>query len=103
MLEILLACGSGMSTSMLVQRMEAAAKEKGIEAKIWAVSLTEVETNIEKNDVDVLLIGPQVKYNVPKFKEKYEPQIKVTDINMVDYGRMNGAKVLDDTLKLLEV
>lgn len=101
MVEILLACGAGMSTSMLVQRMESAAKEKDIDAKIWAVALTEVEENIEKNNVDILLIGPQVKYNVPKFKEKFEPEIVVTDINMMDYGRMNGEKVLEDALKLL--
>ena len=35
------------------------------------------------------------------YKEKYEPEIKVGDINMVDYGTMNGANVLAFALKLL--
>ncbi len=37
-MNILLVCSAGMSTSMLVTRMEKAAEELGVEAKIWAVS-----------------------------------------------------------------
>ena len=41
MKNILLVCNAGMSTSMLVQKMQAAAKEQGIEATIQAKSVTE--------------------------------------------------------------
>ena len=34
---ILLVCSAGMSTSLLVTKMEAAAKEQGVEAKIFAL------------------------------------------------------------------
>ena len=44
MVRILLCCAAGMSTSLLVTKMEAAAKSKGIEAKIWAVSEKSVES-----------------------------------------------------------
>ena len=35
MIRILLCCAGGMSTSLLVTKMEQAAQEKGIETKIW--------------------------------------------------------------------
>ncbi len=43
MIRILLCCAGGMSTSLLVTKMEQAAQEKGIETKIWAVGATEVK------------------------------------------------------------
>lgn len=101
MREIMLVCNAGMSTSMLVTKMQKAAEAKGVEAKIWAVSLSEVEDNIKKNNIDLILVGPQVKFVVKKFKEKYEPEIKVSDIAMIDYGRMDGEKVLTHAFSIL--
>lgn len=60
MKNILLVCNAGMSTSMLVQKMQAAAKEQGIEATIQAKSVTDAANEIDK--ADVLLLGPQVGY-----------------------------------------
>ena len=37
MKNIVLCCAAGMSTSMLVQRMQAAAQQKGVEVSIKAV------------------------------------------------------------------
>ena len=51
---------------------------------------------------DVVLLGPQVKYALPEAKKiAEENNINIDVINMVDYGMMNGAKVLDQALKLL--
>lgn len=93
MKEIMLVCNAGMSTSMLVTKMKKAAEAQGVDAKIWAVSLSEVDENIKSNDLDVILVGPQVKFVVNKFKAAYEPEIKVADIPMIDYGKMDGESV----------
>jgi PTS system cellobiose-specific IIB component len=56
---------------------------------------------IEKQHVDVVLLGPQVRFMEADFKKKMEPKgIPVGVIPMADYGMMNGAKVLEfaDTL-----
>lgn len=45
---------------MLVQKMQAAAKEQGIEVAIQEKSVTDAANEIDK--VDVLLLGPQVGY-----------------------------------------
>lgn len=101
MKHIVLICAAGMSTSMLVQRMKKSATEKGIEAEILAMP----ESKFESYDAetDILLLGPQISYMLDELKTRYEAQgIKVTAINMMDYGMMNGEKVLAEALELLE-
>lgn len=99
---ILLACAAGMSTSLLVTKMQQAAEAKEIEAKIYAVSVAEVDKELEESKIDVVLLGPQVRYEEKNFKAKLEPyNIPLAVINMQDYGMMNGAKVLDTALELI--
>lgn len=99
MIKIMLACSAGMSTSLLVTKMEAAAKEAGIEAKIWAISEVNLPNEIE--NCDVLLLGPQVRYILPKATEMAKPHhIPVEVINMMHYGRCDGKAVLERALEL---
>lgn len=98
---ITLICAAGMSTSILTARMQESAEKQGIEAKIMAMS----ESKFEEYDgtTDVLLLGPQIEYLQDDLKEKYEPKgIKVAVIDMMDYGTLNGEKVLKDALALLD-
>ncbi|NUK29264.1 PTS sugar transporter subunit IIB [Parageobacillus sp. VR-IP] len=96
-MNILLVCAAGMSTSLLVTKMQQAAKEKGIDANIWAVSIDEAKAHIDK--ADVLLLGPQVRYKLAEFKKEGEMYgIPVDVINPVDYGMVNGKKVLEFAL-----
>ncbi|MXQ49301.1 PTS sugar transporter subunit IIB [Streptococcus pneumoniae] len=100
---ILLACAAGMSTSLLVTKMKEAAQEKGIEAKIYAVSVAEVDKEITDNNIDVVLLGPQVRYEESNMVKKLAPHgIPLAVINMQDYGMMNGSKVLQTALELLD-
>lgn len=101
MKNIMLVCNAGMSTSMLVTKMQKAAEEKGLEATIWAVPVSEADSEVAQKEIDVLLLGPQVKFLLNEYKGKFEPGIKVDFINMMDYGVMNGANVLDAALKLM--
>ncbi|ALB44253.1 MULTISPECIES: PTS sugar transporter subunit IIB [Clostridium] len=99
MVIIRLFCAAGMSTSLLVNKMKEAAKNKGIDVDIEAFPESQMDKNIE--GVDVALLGPQVGYTLNKAKRICEPKgIPVDVIPMVDYGMMNGQKVLDFALKL---
>ena len=53
MIKIRLFCAAGMSTSLLVNKMKAAAKEKGLEADIEAAG--ETKMNEETDGIDVAL------------------------------------------------
>ncbi|GEB33705.1 MULTISPECIES: PTS sugar transporter subunit IIB [Brevibacillus] len=98
-MNILLCCAAGMSTSLLVQKMEQAAREKGLEVKIWAVSADDVKSHIDQ--AEVLLLGPQVRYKLAEMKKVGEERgIPVDVIRTVDYGSLNGKNVLEFALRL---
>lgn len=99
---IMLVCSAGMSTSLLVTKMQKAAEAQGIDTDIFAVSASEADENLEKKNVDVMLLGPQVRFMKGQFEEKLAPKgIPLEVINMADYGMMNGENVLKEALKLI--
>lgn len=98
MIRIMLCCASGMSTSLLVQKMKKAAEEKEIETEIWAVGANEVRENALK--ADIILLGPQVRY-AQKAIEADANGIPVVHIGMKEYGMMNGKAVLEQVLEIL--
>ncbi|MCM0582815.1 PTS sugar transporter subunit IIB [Weissella diestrammenae] len=99
---IMLACSAGMSTSMLVQRMEEAAKENGKDYEIFAKSTSDIDDQIANHKPDVLLLGPQVGYMKDEIKAKTDAAgIPMDVINMMDYGMMKGANVLQAAEKLM--
>ena len=75
-MKIRLFCAAGMSTSLLVTKMREAAKAMGIDADIEAAGETRMNEETEGVPVDV--------------------------IPMVDYGTMNGKKVMEFAIKLAE-
>lgn len=75
---IRLFCAAGMSTSLLVKKMEEAAKEKGKDVDIVAYPFTEMERVIE--GVDVALLGPQVGYQLARAKEICDPKGVPVDV-----------------------
>ena len=100
-MKIRLFCAAGMSTSLLVTKMREAAKAMGIDADIEAAG--ETRMNEETEGCDVALLGPQIRYKLAAAKKICDPKgVPVDVIPMVDYGTMNGKKVLEFALKLAE-
>lgn len=101
MKDIMLVCSAGMSTSLLVTKMEKAAVEKGLEVKIFAVSESEASKHFD--NISVLLLGPQVRYLKGKFTKALESKsVPVEVINSIHYGTLKGEKVLDAALELIK-
>ncbi len=99
MVKIALFCAAGMSTSMLVEKMKKSASERSIEVDINAYPESELSKRVD--EIDVALLGPQVRFMLDKAKEICDPKnVPVEVINTMDYGMMNGAKVLDRALEL---
>ena len=71
---IMLVCSAGMSTSLLVTKMQKAAEAKGMEADIFAVSASEADQHLESKPVDVLLLGQQVRFMKSQFEQKLAPK-----------------------------
>ncbi|EIV99264.1 PTS sugar transporter subunit IIB [Thermoanaerobacter siderophilus] len=101
-MKILLICGAGMSTSLLVEKMKKEGEKRGMkDLYIFA----EAADNLEKviDDYDVILLGPQIRY-----KEKYVSELakeknkvyRVIPPNI--YGMIDGAKTLDLAIEALK-
>ena len=98
MRNIVLVCAAGMSTSMLVKKMREAAIAENYECEINAYALTSL---VEKGPgADIILLGPQVRYQLNDVKKKFPNKI-VDTINMADYGMMNGKNVIAAVKKAL--
>ncbi len=102
MVRIMLFCAVGMSTSILVSKMKAAAEAMGRDdIEIFAVSTTEYPDLLSK--VNVCLLGPQVKYLLRKAQKQGEEFGTVVDvIDPQDYAFGNGEHALQHALALME-
>ena len=60
MKKILLVCSAGMSTSLLVSKMQKVSEERGLDYEIFAEANADIGRFNGK--VDVGLVGPQIKY-----------------------------------------
>lgn len=101
MLNIVLVCSAGMSTSLLVSKMNKVAKEKGLDVNVIAIAEADVKNNMDK--VDIMLLGPQVRYLLPKMREMMEVKgVPVDIVDTVSYGTMDGEKVLEQALSMVK-
>lgn len=101
MKRILLFCSAGMSTSLLVTKMQKAAQEKGEDVEIDAFPEAEMAKHLD--GVDVVLLGPQIRFALNRAKKLCsEKGIPVDVVNSMDYGMMDGEKVLQKALKMCQ-
>ena len=104
MKRIILACAAGMSTSMLVTRIEKEAVARGLEYQIYAIPEQNLREELQNygQDVVVVLLGPQVRFKLEENKKLTDShQLPIAVIDTVAYGTLNGAKVLDQALALV--
>ena len=97
-MNIYLVCNAGMSTSILVRKMQEAAAKDNLDVHIEAFS---VEILDEKVDTaDVILLGPQIRHMLNDVRKVVAEKCPVDVIDMRDYGMIRGDKVLARALKM---
>ena len=100
MMNIYLVCNAGMSTSILVRKMQEAAEKQQVEAHIEAFSVEILDEKVDS--ADVVLLGPQIRHMFEDVKKVVNGKCPVEVIDMRDYGMIRGDKVLAKALKLAE-
>lgn len=98
MKNVLFVCNAGMSTSLLIKKVETTAKEMGLEFNIKALPMSEVCAS--RQEADVILLGPQVRFGMSRVKEAYT-DVPVEAIEPMTYGTMNAAKIISQITRLL--
>jgi len=96
---IMLACAGGMSTSLLVTKMQKSAAKRGDEYNILAVGVDAVPDQFKKYRPQVILLGPQVNYMLETVRQAVPVPVEVIDRK--EYGMMDGEKVLEQALSLI--
>lgn len=93
---IMLACAAGMSAAMLVQKMQEVARAQHKDYDIFAKSIADIDTELTNQPaIDVLLLGPQVKYLEAEARKKAaEYNVPTVLIGMLDYGTVNANAIL---------
>lgn len=98
MRKIRLFCAAGMSTSLLVTKMQAYADSVGYECQVEAHPTSEVAQY--GPEADIILLGPQVRFEMKKIQAQLPDKI-VEPIDMKAYGMMNGEAVIKQVKKRL--
>jgi len=100
MIRVLIVCSWGMSTSLLVESMIAAAAEMQCELAIDALSAGEYFESLET--CDVVLIAPQIRHLRKSIEHQASTVGKpVAMIEPFHYATMDGQAVLEQVLRML--
>lgn len=70
MIKILLCCASGMSTSLLVEKMKRAATKQNVDAEIWAVNAE--NTDLKDVEADIIFLGHPSAHDYTTFLPVYQ-------------------------------
>lgn len=70
MKRIVLCCSAGMSTSLVVTKMEKTAAERGLDLNIYAIPEQNLRDELELHggDIQAVLLGPQVRFKLAENK-----------------------------------
>lgn len=99
-MNIYLVCNAGMSTSILVSKMQEVAKKQNIDVNIVAFSVEILDEKV--GTADAILIGPQIRHMVHEIEKTVNGKCPIAVINMRDYGMLNGANVLNQALQMIK-
>jgi len=98
-MKIMLVCAAGMSTSLLVKKMEEEAVSQNLETEIFACP--EAEMFDKYSGVDIILLAPQVRFLKNKLIERVG-DIPVSVIEMRHYGLLDAKSILDSVNEILK-
>jgi len=98
MKKIRLFCAGGLTTTLLVNKMKAAALADGYDVDISAHPVLELD---EKGKTcDLIVLGPQVAYSLSDVEKKF-PGKKVMVCDLTSFGNIDGKKILEKAKQAL--
>ncbi len=92
-LRVFVVCSYALSSSLLAEKMQKFAKEKGLSVEAQFVSPDQLKDRM--GECDVVLLSPQVRFNKAVFQKLLDPVgVPVVDIPMQVYGHVDAEKAI---------
>lgn len=96
-MKIVLVCYSGSSASILRDRMLAWTHANMMETEIIISSMAGLDE--DKEDADIVLVGPQVRCAMANIRERVPMKIPVLAVDTRDYGMAKGERIMQEALE----
>jgi PTS system cellobiose-specific IIB component len=97
-MKLMVSCIGGISTALLVERIEAAARDENIDCQVWSVPETQIVEEIGK--FDVLLVTTPV--NKTRIKSLLHGRYPIDEIELGEYTTLDGHGVLHQAMELYQ-
>jgi len=98
MKKIVLFCANGFTTAMMSKKLEEAIQNHGLDYESAAYPYSEID---EKGpDADIILLGPQVRYNLKHVNQKF-PNTPCVVLDMQTYAKMDGETICKQVEEIL--
>ena len=98
MIKIVLCCGSGASSGFMAQNIKKAAKKRSIDAEVIARSDSQIENFLD--GTDVVMIAPHLQAEASMIAKRCGNVPSIV-IDRMAYGMLDGEKVLDQALSVI--
>ncbi|MBR3349565.1 MAG: PTS sugar transporter subunit IIB [Solobacterium sp.] len=92
MKKILLLCGAGISTSILLNKLEEAAAMFGDhEYEFEATTIEQADKYVP--EADVVLVAPQISFQIGSLQRRF-PEARFSAMDMHMFGMIDGAAII---------
>lgn len=89
---VIMVCSLGISSKLLVKKLEAEAKAQKMKIEIQAMALQEVQ---QQTQVEFLLVSPQVSYAKRQLLELVKEDHDLYVIDGFDYSSLNAKRIIE--------
>lgn len=97
-MKVMLVCGAGVSTSILMKKMLDYAGQNNIDLEVKAYGFDEAVDYYDQ--YECVLVGPQISYRLNEIKSICSKPCAA--INSIDYGMGNAGNVIKSAQDLLK-
>ena len=98
MKKIVLFCANGFTTAMMAKKLQEAIQKQGLDYEAAAYPYAEIDD--KGPAADIILLGPQVRYNLKHVQEKF-PNKPAIVLDMQTYAVMDGEKICAQVKEIL--
>lgn len=98
MMKVMLVCTAGMSTSLVMNKIDRYAKENNIDMELKAYPLQEYHEHVQ--EYDIILLGPQISYKCEEIRKNVK--LPVAIIDSLDYALGKADQIISMIKTILE-